>query len=74
MEKLKLLMKTEMMQSLLAIAREVKQQNPEKIEETISGLESNVIEHQELGIPVPIDQQLLLLALETGKRVNEMLK
>ena len=66
--------KTELLQSLILIAREVKQHSPEKIDEMIAGLNSNEIEHDELGIPFPIDQRMLLLALETGKRVNEMLK
>ena len=66
--------KTELLQSLILIAREVKQHSPEEIDEMIAGLESNEIEHEELEIPFPIDQRLLLLALETGKRVNEMLK
>ena len=66
--------KTELLQSLILIAHEINQHSPEKIKEMISGLKSNEIEHEELGIPFPIDERLWLLSLETGVRVNEMLK
>lgn len=66
--------KTELIQSILVIAQEVNQNTSEEVEKEINELRSTAKDCEDLGIQIPIDQQLLLLSLETGKKVNEMLK